>query len=56
MKKLYFHIFRFIYSIVRPLVLSNYDPNEDYFCCNCGKPVLKRFLFCNQKCENDAVT
>ena len=28
------------------------EPNEDLICCNCGKELPGRFLFCSQTCED----
>ena len=41
------------YNLIRALFWTDYDPNEDFVCINCSKPVFKRVLFCSYKCEND---
>lgn len=40
------------YSLTRWKVVSNIDPNEDFNCCYCGKPVFRRVLFCSRYCSN----
>lgn len=40
-----------LFRLVRPLFVRDVDPNEDYVCCHCGEPVLKRWLFCSDRCE-----
>ena len=41
-------IINFIYDKIRKYYLyrNDYDVNEDFFCCICGKPVLRRVLIC----------
>ena len=50
MKHLYWKILSFVYPIIRPLFVSNIDSNEDYVCCICMKPILRRTLYCSKKC------
>ncbi len=39
------------YKLIRPLFVKDVDLNEDYNCMQCDKPVLRRFLFCSEKCS-----
>lgn len=54
MKQFIWKLLEIFYKIIRPLFVSDIDPNEDYNCGTCNKPVLKRYLFCSHKCENVA--
>lgn len=38
------------YRVIRPLFVRDVDPNEDYNCTMCCKPVLRRYLTCSKKC------
>lgn len=38
------------YFLIRPLFVDDVDHNEDYDCGLCGKPVLRRYLFCSEEC------
>lgn len=49
---MYWKLLAFIFNIIRPLFVDNVDKNEDYECMACGKPVLKRHLFCSDKCSD----
>jgi hypothetical protein len=40
----------FIYNCVRRYFWISYNPNEDFACMQCGKPVFKRLLTCSAKC------
>jgi len=42
---------RKIYHILRVLFWKSFDPNEDFGCGNCGRPVFRRFLYCNARCS-----
>lgn len=42
-----------IFKLIRPLFVKDIDPNEDFYCGNCGKPVLTRILFCSQECDDE---
>lgn len=42
----------FIYNLIRPLFVEDIDPNEDFVCGKCSKPVLTRVLFCSKRCED----
>lgn len=53
MKLLKFKVLAKLYSIIRPLFVINIDPNEDFSCGWCGKPVLRRIVFCSSKCEKE---
>ena len=44
---------QFIYNLIRKLFWKSYDPNEDFVCMNCGKPVFRRYLFCCAKCHDE---
>lgn len=50
MKRLYWRALDRAYALVRPLFVRDVDPNEDYRCCVCGKPVLRRYLTCSKRC------
>jgi len=41
-----------VYRIIRPLFVEDVDPNEDYECCWCVKPVLTRMLLCSEACQD----
>jgi hypothetical protein len=51
MKKLYYYLQNKLYYLVRPLFVDTVDPNEDYICMYCQKPVLKRYLYCSLECD-----
>lgn len=38
------------YTLIRPLFIDDVDRNEDFDCGLCGKPVLRRYLFCSEEC------
>lgn len=38
------------FNLIRPLFVRRIDSNEDFNCGSCGKPVLKRVLFCSVTC------
>jgi hypothetical protein len=38
------------YALVRPLLVGDIDPNEDFRCGHCGRDVLRRVLFCSLDC------
>lgn len=40
------------YNLIRPLLLSDIDSNDDFTCGTCRKPILRRFLFCSVECAN----
>ena len=42
----------YVFDLVRRLFWDDYDPNEDFNCCYCGKPVFHRYLFCSIKCTD----
>jgi len=42
-----------VYDAVRPFVVRDLDPNEDFVCGHCGKPVLTRTLFCSTACARE---
>ena len=44
-------LLRKFYDAIRPLFVYDVDPNEDYTCCWCNKPVLKRVLYCSEECS-----
>lgn len=33
--------------------IDDKDPNEDFICCHCGKPVQTRILYCSVECEKE---
>jgi hypothetical protein len=41
-----------LYSAVRRHVFfwCPYSSNEEFFCAQCGRPVLRRVLFCSSEC------
>lgn len=41
-----------IFDLLRPLFVKDWDRNEDYICGHCGRPVLKRYLFCSRECSS----
>lgn len=43
-----------VFETIRPLFVPNVDKNEDYICGQCGEPVLKRYLYCSDKCAAEA--
>jgi len=51
-KKLYWKFLNVFFPIIRPFYVNDIDSNEDYICCYCCKPVLKRYLFCSAECED----
>lgn len=42
------------FKLIRPMFVKDIDPNEDFACIWCSRPVLERVLFCSAKCLNDA--
>lgn len=54
MKSLYWKFMAAFFRAMRPWFLADVDPNEDFNCMECGKPVLRRYLFCSVKCEESA--
>ena len=46
-------VMAFVYRIIRPLFVKDLDPNEDYVCLMCCKPVLTRDLYCSAKCSRE---
>jgi hypothetical protein len=43
---------RTIFNFIRRIFWSDYDRNEDFSCGYCGKEMLRRFLYCSQKCTD----
>jgi len=41
-----------VLRMVRPLFVKDIDPNEDFACAECGKPVLRRQLYCSVICTD----
>lgn len=41
------------YWLIRPIFVTDIDPNEDFSCGLCGNPVLRRVLFCSSRCCNE---
>lgn len=39
-----------LYHWLRPYLMHNPDPNEDFNCANCQQPLLRRVLFCSDFC------
>ncbi len=52
LKKFYWGWVNWMFWKLRKLVYSkdDLDWNADYICGFCGKPVLKRYLYCCDKC------
>jgi hypothetical protein len=44
---------RFLFKLIRPLFVKNISPNEDFDCVTCGKPLLRRYLACSEKCSTE---
>jgi hypothetical protein len=40
-----------LFNLVRPLFVYRVDAREDYVCCVCGEPVLRRVLTCGPECS-----
>lgn len=40
------------FSLVRWAVVPDLDPNENFNCGFCSKPLLRRYLYCSQKCDD----
>lgn len=51
MKKIYYVFLDILYKMIRPLFVKNIDPNEDFYCVYCNKPVLERYIFCSKECS-----
>lgn len=51
-KPTHWKLLAFVYRVIRPLFVEDVDPNEDYECCWCVKPVLTRMLFCSRECND----
>ena len=41
----------FAYNMVRWMIVPRVDPNEDFNCCHCSKPVLQRYMYCSDACD-----
>ena len=39
------------YDFLRQTYQLDYDANEDYFCANCNKPLLRRYVCCSEECD-----
>ena len=49
---MWYKFLNWFYDLIRPfVVLGKIDPNEDFKCMECGKPVLRRVLYCSQVCN-----
>ncbi len=44
---------RKFYNFIRKMFWKSYDPNEDFSCGNCGKEMLRRFLYCSVECSEE---
>lgn len=42
---------KFFFDLIRPLFVRDVSPNEDFECCECQRPVLRRVLFCSRSCH-----
>lgn len=51
--KLSWRIRERFFKTIRPLFVRDIDRNEDFNCCKCNKPVLRRFLFCSIECSEE---
>lgn len=52
--RIYYWLLNKFYNFIRPLFVNEIDLNEEYICCWCSKPVLKRWLYCSFECEDKA--
>jgi len=43
-------VLSFVHDMVRWMVVRDIDPNEDFNCVYCSKPVLRRWLYCSDAC------
>jgi len=50
MKRLWWSFLNALYTGIRYFCMKDFDPNEDFFCCGCFKPVLNRYIFCSKEC------
>ena len=49
--KYHWRLMDFFFDLIRREFWKDYDPNEEFYCCHCCKPVFKRYIFCSDKCE-----
>lgn len=40
------------FDIIRPLFVRDIKPGEEFLCEECRGPMLRRVVFCSQKCHN----
>lgn len=45
----------YFYNKIRFLFVDGIDPNEDFYCIICHKPVVSRVLTCSIKCSKVAI-
>lgn len=51
--KLSWRLLAVFHKLIRPLFVKGIDPNEDFECGNCRRPLLKRFLTCSEACYHE---
>lgn len=54
MKHMIRRIKAWIFSRIRPFFVKDINSNEDFVCGICGEPVLKRILYCSNRCNQIA--
>ncbi len=50
MKQLRRRLKAWFFNLIRPLLVPDCDSNEDYLCMWCSEPVLRRWLYCSDRC------
>ena len=43
---------KMVFGFIRKYFWSDYNPNEDFGCMYCGKQMLRRYLYCSQRCQD----
>ena len=57
MRKIWYRFLNALFTRIRKRVLGcRYDPNEDYICMTCSKPVLSPILHCSPKCDPEGIS
>lgn len=54
MKRITWLLLSKFYTLIRPYFVKDIDKNEDFTCGWCEKPVLRRWLYCSPKCEEES--
>ena len=47
----WWEIVNWVYDKIRRYTWNDYDANEDFICCTCGRPVYDRVLSCSDYCN-----